>query len=218
KAHFLMQLTEAPDNEKLSRAQDALEALSNGFQSNEDNAEFPYVDDSNSRNPWSIIEKYPNLDNIQMSAHYIDLLKSLDDPRLEIQAQPAKKHTDNMKFRGFENGALESVSVDSISRIGLAYVGGDAPGRLLSYSAAKFLEAQATLITDGPDAANEPYLNAIRANMKQLNVPHSDISDYINEREDLSKVSNPLENIIVQKYIANFLNPQAWHDWRNTGY
>ena len=31
-------------------------------------------------------------------------------------------------------------------------------------------------------------------------------------------MANPLEEIITQKYIANFLEAEVWNDWRRTGY
>jgi hypothetical protein len=217
KARFLMQLTEAPDNKKQERATKAIEALSHGFQNNDDSALFPYSNTNDERNPWYMLVIYSNLDNVQMSAHYIKLLKSLNDPRLPIQANVAVKHKPGQKYIGNRNGA-SGVSVDSISDIGSAYTAPNAPGRLLTYSDAKFLEAQAKLITSGPAAADTPYREAIRANMKALGVSSSDIDKYINKREKLAASSNSLKDILIQKYIANFLNPQAWNDWRKTGY
>lgn len=217
KARFLMQLVEAPDNKTRSRAKKALAALSKGFQSNADNAIFPYSNTANSRNPWYMLQLYSNLANVQMSAHYIKLLKSLDDPRLSIQAEVAEKHDPGEKYVGNRNGA-PAVPVDSVSDIGTFYTNPSAPGRLLTYSDAKFLEAQAKLITQGPAAADEPYREAIRANMEVLGVQEADIDEYISKRENLASSNNPLKDIMVQKYIANFLDPQAWNDWRKTGY
>lgn len=217
KARFLMQLTEAPDNKKKQRAKKALEALSHGFQSNDDNAIFHYTGTSQERNPWYPIVNNPAVNYIQMSAFYINLLKSLDDPRLSIHAQVAEKHDPGEKYVGHKNGA-PGVPIDSVSNIGLAFIGADAPERMLDYAQAKFLEAQAKLILYGPAAADEAYREAVRADMESLGVPNSEITAYISTLENLAVSDNPLKDIMVQKYIANFLNPQAWNDWRKTGY
>lgn len=215
KARLLMRLSEAPDNKKQQRAQDALDALSKGFQSNDDNATFPYMDKNGSRNPW--YRTLQGSEQLQMSAHYINLLQSLNDPRLPIQAQEANEHPAGQPYIGHENGA-PGTSVDSVSSIGTAFAGPAAPGRLMDYAEAKFLEAQAKLITQGPSAADQPYREAIRADMEELGVADSKITTYISNRTNLASSSNPLRDIITQKYIANFLNPEAWNDWRKTGY
>ena len=31
-------------------------------------------------------------------------------------------------------------------------------------------------------------------------------------------MSNPLQEIITEKYIANFLKVEPWNDWRRTGF
>lgn len=217
KARFLMRLTEAPDGNKQQRASNALTALSNGLQSNADNAEFQYYDQNDARNPWyTTIEDTEN-EFMQMSANYIDILKSLSDPRLPIHAQEAEVHEPGEPYIGHENGAAGTL-IDSVSSIGSAFAGADAPNRLLDYAEAKFLEAQALLITQGAGAANSPYREAIRADMEDLGVSDSEINTYLADRDPLTAVNNPLEYIVNQKYIANFLNPEAYNDWRKTGY
>ena len=40
----------------------------------------------------------------------------------------------------------------------------------------------------------------------------------MNARPALNTLATPLEEIITQKYIANFLKVETWNDWRRTGY
>lgn len=217
KARLLMRLTEAPDNKKQERAQNTLAALSKGFQSNADNAIFPYHDKNGQRNPWYVTLNNPEVQDVQMSAFYINLLKSLDDPRLPLHAQPAVLHEPGKKYMGHANGAPDALP-DSISSIGLAYAGPAAPGRLMDYAEAKFLEAQALLITQGPVAADQAYRDAITTDMENLGISEADINTYLSNIASLGASTHPLKDIMVQKYIANFLSPQAWYDWRKTGY
>lgn len=217
KARLLMRLTEAPGINKQDQASKALAALSKGLQSNDDNAHFPYIDQSDARNPWNRMAPDEASEHIQVSSHYVNMLQNLNDPRLPIHAQEAEEHEPGEKYVGHANGA-PAVLVDSVSAIGSAFTAPDAPGRLMDYAEAKFLEAQALLITQGASAANSAYEEAIRADMEDLGVADADINTYIGNRTDLSASSNPLKDIIEQKYIANFLTPEPWNDWRKTGY
>jgi hypothetical protein len=217
KARLLMRLTEAPDGQKQQRASDALDALANGLQSNADNAVFSYIDDNDSRNPWNRFRADEASEHVQLSANYIEMLQDLDDPRLSIHAEEAAEHDPGEEYVGHANGA-EGMAIDSVSHIGSYFTDPGAPSTLMDYAEVKFLEAQALLITQGPAAANSAYEEAIRADMEDLGVADADITTYIAAREDLSVSGNPLEDIIEQKYIANFLTPEPWNDWRKTGY
>ena len=155
KARLLMRLTEAPDNQKQQRAQQALQALQNGFESNADDAEFQYVDEPGGRNPWYRVRN--GLEYHQMSAHHINLLKSMDDPRLSIQAEPAQAFLpEDTVYVGHESGA-DNTGIDSVSAIGMAYSGPAVPGRWITYAEAKFLEAEAHLITGNMSQADAAY-------------------------------------------------------------
>src|SRR2546429_9575179 len=72
--------------------------------------------------------------------------------------------------------------------------------------------------SSGAAAADVPYRAAIRANMTKLRVDTAAITAYLAARPNLSAVTNPLEEIITEKYIANFLKVEPWDDWRRTGY
>lgn len=216
KARLLMRLSEAPNTSREQQAQQVLQALENGFTSNADDAEFQYVDQPGGRNPWYRVHN--GLEYHQMSAHHVDLLKSMDDPRLSIQAEPAAAYVpEESVFAGHESGA-GSVGIDSVSAIGLAYAGPAAPGRWITYAEAKFLEAEAHLYMGNMSHANDAYREGIRANMEKYGVDSGEIDAYLANRPDLSSSSNALRDVITQKYIANFLTAEPWNDWRRTGY
>ena len=54
--------------------------------------------------------------------------------------------------------------------------------------------------------------------MTKLGVAAAAITTYVNAQPALNTLANPLEEIITQKYIANFLKTEPWNDWRRTGY
>ncbi|MEX2404923.1 MAG: SusD/RagB family nutrient-binding outer membrane lipoprotein [Balneolales bacterium] len=231
-ARYHLRLSNAPGYDAEEQANNALGALENGFASNEDDADFQYYDNPGEENPWfqfAIDGKWDTRD--QLSAHYIGLLEGLDDPRLSIQARPVGAVDNNGLVSGFDpepdsivyegnvNGA-EGDGASNYSSIGAFYSSADASLNWMSYAEAKFIEAEATLITGG-DAQNI-YEEGIRASMEKLGVAEGDIDDYIND--PLISLTLPsasgdaLEEIITQKYIANFLSLENYNDWRRTGY
>ena len=54
--------------------------------------------------------------------------------------------------------------------------------------------------------------------MQKLGVTAAAITTYLAARPALATVANPLQEIITQKYIANFLKVEPWNDWRRTGF
>ena len=105
-----------------------------------------------------------------------------------------------------------------MSIIGKFFSDSNATLNVASYSDQKFTEAEARLIVSGAAAADAPYRDAIRANMQKLGVATAAINAYLNARPALGSVANPLQEIITEKYIANFLKTEPWNDWRRTGF
>lgn len=236
-ARFHMRLTNAPGNDAQARAQQALDALQNGFQSNADDADFQYFDEVGAENPWyqfTIDSKW--VVSRQLSKQYVDLLKTRSDPRLVVQARqtgavnsggvvadftpapitPAVFDLDDSTYVGHTNGTAGTL-IENISSIGTFY---SAPGAALtwiSYAEAKFLEAEATLITQGAAAADPIYRDAIAASMDKLGIDPADRDAHIASRPTLT-AGTALEDIITEKYIANFLSLENFNDWRRTGY
>jgi hypothetical protein len=236
-ARFHIHLTNAPGNDAQDRAQQALDALQNGFQSNADDADFQYFDEVGSENPWyqfTIDGKW--VFSRQLSEHYVELLKTRLDPRLPVQARqtgavtssgvvsdftpapitPAVFDLDDSTYVGHMNGTSGTL-IENISSIGTFYSAPDAALTWLSYAEAKFIEAEATLITQGAAAADPIYREAITASMDKLGIDPADRDDYLASRPPLT-ADTALEAIITEKYIANFLSLENFNDWRRTGF
>jgi len=241
KARLHMRLTEAPGNTPTARANAALNALQGGFESNADDADYAYVASAGSENPWfqfAIDGKWDTRN--QLSQHYVDLLKSLQDPRLPVQARqagavvqagldadfspvpfdPATMYAlDDSTYWGHEN-ARPGIGAGVVSSIGSFYSAADAPLTWISYAEAKFLEAEATLLTSGEAAADPIYREAITASMEKLGVDAGDIANYLAALPALGSLppEDAYEHLITQKYIATFLTTEPYNDWRRTGY
>jgi len=113
------------------------------------------------------------------------------------------------------------------SRIGSFYGVATAPVILVSYSEAKFLEAEARIILNAADPKAQTALEAaVRASFTKVisnsNDPYATAqkqTDYITAKATLTGAfAKDLETIITQKYIALFLQPEVWNDYRRTGY
>jgi hypothetical protein len=219
KARFYMRLTNAPGYNPVTQSNLALEALTNGFKSNADNAKFSFEDKLGAENPWyqwTIDDRWN--DDTRLSDSYVKRLKALNDPRLAVQAQPTVTgSTPGMpNFAGAPNGEGNLVN-NTISVLGSYYSDADAPVTWLGYAEAKFLEAEATLRARGAAQAEPIYEAAIEASMTELGIPASVAQTYINARPTLT-AGNALEEIMEQKYIALFLQFEAYNDWRRTGF
>ncbi len=240
-ARFNMRLSEAPGNSREARANAALDALANGLASNASDADFSYEASAGSENPWyqyAIDSKWDTRD--QLSHHYVNLLKDLEDPRLPIQARqagavntegqvggfspepfdPSMFAQDDSTYVGHQNGEF-GIGTANVSSIGEFYSAANAPVTWIGYAEAKFIEAEATLFTSGAAAAQPVLQDAVRASMEKLGVDGADIDAYLLDMVDLTTLVDEdaaHEQIMTQKYIANFLNVEAYHDWRRTGY
>jgi hypothetical protein len=228
-AHFLQARTQlriayAAGEDKVSRANQALDALAGALTSNADDADFIYPGGEDARNPLWMFQYQQNL--FLGSEYLIEMLKSRNDPRLPIMFMPivydsirgtTKYPAATVKYVGHPNGGAP-LADSTVSWIGPFFANEDATLNVVSYSDQKFTEAEARLIVTGAAAADAPYREAIRANMTKLGVAPGDIDAYLAARPDLGTVANPLEEIITEKYIANFLKVEPWDDWRRTGY
>lgn len=139
----------------------------------------------------------------------------LVDPRRAFFATPYP--TGSNTFRGSAPGIPGAYSV-----IGTYYGTATSPIIISSYSEAKFLEAEARYRLNAQDPLVKTALEAaIKASFAR--VISSSADPYATPEKQqayiAAKMANPdLNTIITQKYIALFLQPEAWTDYRRTGY
>jgi len=244
KARFHMRLSEAPGRSRTAQAEAALAALGNGLTSNTDNARQQFFAQQGQQNPWfqyAISGQWDSRD--QVSGHYIDLLKSLEDPRLPVHARQSGAvrsaphgltpgfapvdfdpdvHFDpeDDTYAGHYNAAVPGGGGGAISwsSIGEAYSAPNAPVWWMTYASQLFVEAEATLYVSGPAAAAPIYENAIRADLQRHGIASPAIEEYIASVPLPGGMEEALEAIITQKYIAGFLEVEPYNDFRRTGY
>lgn len=219
-----LRLANAPGENKIERANKALTALSGGLASNADDAAFTYPGGANARNPnYTFVE----LRGQFVAAEYlVELLKGRQDPRLGIFFTPVaydsvrgtvRYPATSVKYIGHRNGAA-TLNDSTVSWIGPFFSAENATLDLVSYADQKFTEAEARFIVSGAAAAETPYRDGIRAHMQKVGVSTAASNAYLAALPALTTRANPLEEIITQKYIANFLKVEPWNDWRRTGF
>lgn len=130
-------------------------------------------------------------------------------------------------YLGYVNGAEAGPQIVETSSIGTYYSEPDAPVVWINPAEMHFIEAEAEYILNG-DAVNgaveDAFEAGIESSMQQLqvvlevqNVDEQFVNDFIADRTtDLN--ANGLEEIITEKYVANFLNLETFNDYRRTGF
>lgn len=222
KARYYIHLTKAPGRTASVQADSALAALANAFTSNDDNAQVNYPGTTQAETPWWS-NTQPGAGGVVMAASFIDSLQARNDPRLPVIADTGKNGT----YLGRTMGDIPSTDPTVFSSFRPIYggylplekdnSGTSAPLYLMTYSEALFIKAEATFIKSGATAAQPIYNAAIAAHMDMLGIGSGTSAAYIASRPLLT-TGNAIQQIITEKYVANFLNPESWNDWRRTGF
>lgn len=102
--------------------------------------------------------------------------------------------------------------------IGPVFGGASAPVYLLSYTELKFMEAE-LLARKGDNGAGTAYANAVNASFDQAGVTGaSNILAKYPYDGTKTNVSDRIKPIMMQKYVAMFGCPEAFSDYRRTGF
>ncbi len=185
------------------------------FTSNHDEAKLAYLENPPNANPLFETVVFGNRNEWVMNETIIEFLESLDDPRLEIYAQPVSGEI----YKGKPSGCIANpIGIDNFSPIGLKYLDAEAPGYFMSYAELQFLMAEAAqrgLISGDPESY---YNEAIRASL-EFNEVEEQYSEYINQPSVAYTSVNGLRKIAEQKWIALFgQGIETWTEWRRTQY
>lgn len=212
KARYYMHLSKAPGNTATAQAQLALTALTNGMQSNDDDAKITFSGAAGAENPWQ--QNFLPASTFVLANTFVDAFKTRNDPRLSKMVKPAKQ---TGLYTGREIGLPDIGSLEAYSIPGDFYAGANANNYLVNYTEALFIKAEATLVVSGFTAAQPFYQEGIKQHMAKVGVSAADIDTYIAARGTLT-ATNALRLIMEEKSISNFLNAENYTDWRRTGF
>ena len=206
-------------------AASVLTALDNGYKSNADDAGMTGF---STRNPWAHVWVLNNGLTLGgwLSEQFVDHLNGktygVFDPRLRKITRPTVNPA--VPFIGTVNGAgnrppgnntvKDENYIDSISPM----TSTNAPLYLITYAETKFIEAEAALATN-PTRAYAAYLAGINASMDKYKVDASDPERVAYLAAASVGAANLTRALIFkEKYVATYLNPEAWNDARRFDY
>lgn len=165
----------------------ALTALQGGFESNDDDARFPWGDGETSAAPWYQFNRDREGD-IEFNPDLRARMEALgDDPRLPLYDQTFSGHSVMIKAQ---------------------------PYPFASFTEQNFMRAECMMQTGGDaQAIHDAYIAGIQASMDYYEVDGAAYIASVNP--GVGNVT--LENIIMQKHIALWTEPEVFNDWRRTG-
>jgi len=180
------------------------------------------------RNPWAQVARNNASLTLggwlseQLVDHLNGTTYGVFDPRIRKITDPNATPTHGI-WKGTVNGAgnrppgNNTVKDENYIAISSPWTADAAPILLITYAELKFIEAEAALATD-PTRAYNAYLAGINANMDKLQVPAgAERTAYITAASvGAANLTRAL--IMKEKYIATYLNPEAWNDARRFDY
>jgi hypothetical protein len=167
----------------------ALNALSAGaLSSNGDDAVLYFGVDPTTAAPWN--QYIEQRDDIDYTGFIYDLLANTSDPRL-------------------------AVYTDGPGVLGTTFSASDAGFYFGSYAEQKFIEAEARFQTNDLAGAATAHNEGVLASLGRYGISDP-VYELANTNETALTIS--LEKIMTQKYITMFLDPEAFTDWRRTGF
>ena len=211
KARYLNHQSKVDPN---GSANDVLDLLENEmvFQSNDDDAFIAFPDQIDEGNPWFRYKQSTFGDDTRMSATLVDMLVATDDPR--ISAYVAEDGD------GEYTGATPGSQNSGVSDLGPLY--GEPEGRFnfITYAEMQFLKAEAHWRLDEFQQAAQAYNEGVEASVIRVTGDENPdfLQAYANAAAGDMQGQEGLEQIMTQKYIALFLEPEIFSDWRRTGY
>ena len=237
KARFQLHLSKV--NGATTTANAVLASLSKGFISNADDFQLKY--NSVNINPWYATQVGLFTGNVfyAISNHFISYMNGgtvypfttvAMDPRLPLLVDMRTYNSSGVTgtqpvlpagYVGTTNGTGSSSSAKIGTQFFYSKI--DAPLLYLSFSEAKFMEAEAqfllaggtTTSTGSNAAAYAAYLAGIGANMDKIAVPTVDKNAYLADASIAKGAAAlQLKDIMRQKFIALFLNPETFTDYR----
>lgn len=184
---------------------------------NTENAQLIYQA-SPSQNPVS--KNRETRSDYRISKTAVDMLRSLNDPRLTIYAALPR---DTNVIIGVTNGlptdSASSLGVYRTSDVGSAFTAAAAPGVLFNYAELLFIKAEAAERGLLSGNAADLYNQAVTAALSQYGVASADITTYLAQPAVAYDAANYRKSIGEQKWLALFGEGlEGFAEWRRLDY
>lgn len=206
KARYYLRLSKRSGNAAATNALAQINAIDAGSSSRD--AYMIFGGNGNENNQWYAFEAN-RANYMKVAKGFVDTLKGAGDPRVPFYfaQNPAGE---------IVGSPLDPPSEDA-SFVGSSFASADSPLPLVTWAEALFIKAEAQQRLGQTTDAQATYQDAIRASMGRFTGISSDaINAYITAHGTFG--ADPLANILYEKYVHDYLHPEAWADWRRTGF
>ncbi len=174
----------------------ALTAIQNSFSSDAEDMTFDFVSGATTAAPWYQFNR--DRGDIGFSPTMEGVMTTLSDPRMDIY-----------------DGDGTSTFLNEVDEHEFFTAGRSLP--LISYSELMFIRAEALLQSGGSQAdIKTAFLAAIQSSFNKLGLS-ADYAAYI-AQTSVNPATLTLEDIITQKWLAMYTDPESFSDWRRTGF
>jgi hypothetical protein len=197
------------------------------FESNTDNAVFIYLTESANSNPIYSHFNVSNRTDYAISNVLVDFLKTRNDPRLEVYANPTENSVADGdpdyvgELYGVFDETAGGTTNESISFIGDFWQEHpDAPIAIMSYSEVMFIKAEAAQRGWISGNAETFYNEAIRASMSYYGITSDAIVNaYLAQASVKYNAAGWRKLIGEQKWASLYaVGHEPWSEWRRLGF
>jgi hypothetical protein len=179
-----------------SYADSALTVVGNGLASNSDDAQVNYGELETTANPW--YQYIEQRDDILYEGYCLTEMQAKNDPRYGVYIDI--------------NGDYWGPGY-----LGPYFSAINSPVFMFTYFEQKFIEAEAKLRTGDDAGAATALADAVQASMDKYGVDPADATTYTTANVVWGGTfDQKLELILYEKYVAMFLSPETWTDWRRS--
>ncbi len=199
-----------------------------GIQNNDGDIAVTFGTANNQASPW-FTQDAGRPGWYGMGAYFIGLLNGNTadapvDPRRAAFAAPRPAPAAPNTYVGALPGIPSAAS--NIVGVNTFYGVNTGPVSIINYPEARFIEAEARLILNADDPQTQSSLEAaVRASFAKVTSAKDTFATAEKQEAYISKIvqlagttEQKKEKILTQKYLALYLNPEAWVDYRRTGY
>ena len=189
------------------------------INSNSENAQLVYLT-SPQQNPVNGL--FETRDDYRVSKSAVDRLFQLNDPRLPIYVSKTQTATPQEYVgvpNGLSNGDASNLGFAKTSKPGAYFLAAQAPAVILTNAEVLFNRAEAAARGFTTENAANLYTQAIKASLKQYNVPDDEINTYVAQGSVQYDATNFKKSIGEQKWIALFgQGLESFSEWRRLDY
>lgn len=233
KARYAIRLTYAKGG--ATQADIALTALTSGFGSNSDDADFIYFDKTGSENPW--YQWMSKFNMLYLDTNIYNVLNKYKDPRLNVFADPAYGGDHVGQIVPHRNGmlttlpgetsklAIERTNYDDGEPLSPYFITKSTPVSLITYAEVCFLKSEAYLWKNDFTNAYKYLKDGTKASLLKLqrdNAPaftQAQADAFVASLPALPTSFEAAQKMIIElKYVANFLSVENYNDYRRTHY